>query len=337
MNISDYEKKQQDLQLRAKRHWKSYFLWSLVELTILIFLFLTTYFFQISCTTLIPHGPSLLTIKIRAQSVLAKNTIDLIQQGLKFATYLSNDLNIHANFTTNDSILQRLDTLYDGSIYHFNTFGYCRVEPGNNNSNDNDDDDGGGGGGSSSVECSNGEGLNVVSCFLQDLGMQLSRLTGDDTTSVELEGKFLRIYYDLIKQLCSGRMLTLSFPCVLQTYNYLGFILQYVVVLAILSLGVGSVVCLVDLVLLFGLFRTSLKFVFTIRMTCVLVGGICMNLNCVLVYYLSQFIENLINQYQVGMLSFNYSIWIIWNGVFLLSLVMMMKRYRTYYQQKLIY
>ncbi|CAK9441093.1 uncharacterized protein LODBEIA_P49620 [Lodderomyces beijingensis] len=310
MDNIDYEK---SLPRPKQRRSKLCFLaYSIFEIVSLVFLFLTTFGFLLSGTSFLPlQAFNPLRIKIQAQSNLAKDTIDIIQQGLKFATYLSNDLNVYANFTTNDTILQKLDTLYDGSAYQFNLFGYCRTDPL-----------------AETHGCFDGEGINVVSCFLTDLGMQLKTLTGEEHSGID--DKLVKIYYDLIHQLCRGRMWTTRFPCVLQGYNCMGFLLQYVAILAVSLTALAVAVCLADFVLLYGLFGVSWKFTFRLRLWCIIMSMVCVNLTYVAIFYISQSIEELVQQYQVGQIRFNFRCWIAWDIVFFIAMIFVAKRQREY-------
>ena len=81
-------------------------------------------FLSFANSKLIQRGPPAFQLRIQSDSIFAKNTFQLVQQGLKFATYLSNDLNIYINETIPETYLQQIDSNYDNNLYQFNVFGF---------------------------------------------------------------------------------------------------------------------------------------------------------------------------------------------------------------------
>ncbi|KAI5955180.1 SMA2 [Candida jiufengensis] len=196
-----------------------------------------------SCTPIKSNGPSTIKFKIEANSQISKNCVDLIQQSLKFATYLSNDLNVFVNSTTNDSILQKIDTFFYGNIYHLNPLGYCRLDQFG-----------------SRIGCYYGTGLNIITCLLQDIELQLSELTSS-------KFQFVEIYYKIVNQIC-GYQVSTSFPCVLKTYNIFGFAVQWLSLIGAILPLIAAIVCLTDLILAV-LIRVSFRNIYRIKVFCI--------------------------------------------------------------------
>ncbi|RCK58809.1 Spore membrane assembly protein 2 [Candida viswanathii] len=219
--------KKEDINVTYYKRSTLLIVWSIIELLFLVFLFLTSYLFLFSCSKIIPRGPPSFQLKIQSDSIFAKNTFQLIQQGLKFATYLSNDLNIYINKTIPETYLQRLDSSYDNNLYQFNVFGFCRRNEFANVKN-----------------CYNGEGINVVTSFIQDLGMQLGNLTSQSDPKT-VSAKLVTLFYDIINHVCSKEK---SEVCVLRTYNCVAKAVQYVGILTLVSLGIAILASLVELV-----------------------------------------------------------------------------------------
>ncbi|KAI5965684.1 SMA2 [Candida pseudojiufengensis] len=197
--------------------------WLLLEILTHGCLFIICDLFIMSCTSINSNGPYTMELKIEANSQDSKNCVDLIQQSLKFATYLSNDLNIYVNDTTNDSVLQKLDTFFYENRYFFNPLGYCRFDQYG-----------------SKIGCFNGAGLNIIVCLLQDIEMLLSELTSS-------QFQLVKIYYNFVNQIC-GFQMSKSFPCIFKTYNNFGVAVQWLSLIGTILPLVAGLICLIDLI-----------------------------------------------------------------------------------------
>lgn len=246
-----------------------------------------------SCTPLKPNGPKIIDIKIEADSDFAKNTLDLIQQSLKFATYLSNDLSSFVNQYANDSILQQLDTLYNGNTYQLNVFGYCRQDQMGDK-----------------VGCYFSDGLNLIVCLLRDVGFQLRSITSTDS---EIENQFVNLYYNAIDQACSYRVTT-SFPCVLQLYNAYGQLVKWLAIAGMCLPVVLFVISVFDLIL-YGSLGIRSSLLQRIRFGTVVTCGVCLNLIYILTYITWDEIGQLVEKYEMGKVEFKTDYWVSLNIV----------------------
>ena len=259
-----------------------------------------------SCTPLKPNGPKIIDIKIEADSEFAKNTLDLIQQSLKFATYLSNDLSSFVNQYANDSILQQLDTLYNGNTYQLNVFGYCRQDQMGNK-----------------VGCYFSDGLNLVVCLLRDVGFQLRSITSSDS---EIENQFVNLYYNAIDQACSYRVTT-SFPCVLQLYNAYGKLVQWLAIAGMCLPVLLFVISVFDLIF-YGFLGIRLSLLQRIRFGTVLTCGVCLNLIYILTYITWDEIGHLVEKYEMGKVEFQTDYWVSLNIVMVGCCILIACNYR---------
>ena len=247
-----------------------------------------------SCTPLHPNGPNMIEIKIKADSEFAKNTLELIQQSLKFATYLSNDLSSVVNLsttTTSDSILQQLDTLYNGNAYQLNPFGYCRQDQMGKK-----------------VGCYYSDGLNLIVCLLQDVGFQLRSITSSDD---EIENQFVKLYYNAINQACSYRATT-TVPCVLQLYNAYGKLVKWLAIAGICLPTLLFVISVLDLIL-YAFLGILSSFLRRVRLGTLTTCGICLNLVYVFTYVTWTHIGLLVKQYEMGTVVIQKENWITVN------------------------
>ncbi|KAI5953078.1 SMA2 [Candida theae] len=276
MQEQDYPTKAEFARYRRERTIGLF--WRVCETAGVSCLMMGAYVFLVSCTPLKPKGPGLIKIKIEADSDFAKNTLELIQQSLKFATYLSNDLSSFVNQTTSDSILQQLDTLYNGNTYQLNTFGYCRQDQMGNR-----------------VGCYFSDGLNLVVCLLQDVGFQLRSITSSDD---EIEDQFVNLYYNAINQACSYRVTT-TFPCVLQLYNAYGKLVQWLAVAGICLPMLVLLLSIVDLIL-YVFLGVSSRMLQRIRLGTLATCGVCLNLIYILTYLTWNEIGLLVEKYEMG-------------------------------------
>ncbi|KAI5952040.1 hypothetical protein CANMA_005119 [Candida margitis] len=245
-----------------------------------------------TCTPLVPQGPKTIEVKIEAHSEFAKNTLELIQQSIKFATYLSNDLSSFVNQTTNDSILQQMDTLYNGNTYSLNTFGYCRKDQMGKK-----------------VGCYYTDGLNLIVCLLRDVGFQLRSITASNDQIIE--NQFVQLYYNGINQACSYRATT-TFPCVLQLYNAYGKLVKWLAIVGICLPTFLFVIGVLD-VILFVFVGVSSSLLYRIRLGTLTACGVCLNLIYLLTYFTWDHIDQLITQYEIGKVSFQTDKWVSLN------------------------
>lgn len=283
--------------------------WSIVELIFLVLLFLVSYWFLFSCSKIVPRGPPSFQLKIQSDTIFAKNAFQLIQQGLKFATYLSNDLNIYMNKTISETYLQRLDSVYDDTLYQFNVFGFCRRNELTKIKN-----------------CYNGDGINVVTSFIQDLGMQLGNLTNQNDPKV-VSARLVVLFYDIIKHVCTNDKNEI---CVLQTYNCISKAVRCLGILTLVNSGIACLVSFLELV--YYCFRgvTTNRVPFYIKMVAVCFEILAVNAIYCIIYALQGPLSNLVAQYKIGKLDFAVINWIIWCFFTLICLFIIIKRYRIY-------
>ncbi|CCG23807.1 hypothetical protein CORT_0E02200 [Candida orthopsilosis Co 90-125] len=289
MHGTDYQSKI-EFTLHKRDHSLG-LLWLICEIFCVGCLALAVFLLLMSCTPLEPNGPNTIEIKIEADSDFAKNTLELIQQSLKFATYLSNDLSSFANRSASDSILQQLDTLYNGNTYHLNTFGYCRQDQVGKK-----------------VGCYYSDGLNLIVCLLQDVGFQLRSITSSDN---EIENQFVSLYYNAINQACSYRATT-TFPCVLQLYNAYGKLVKWLAIAGICLPTLLFVISVLDLIL-YSFLGISSSLLYRIRLGTLSTCGVCLNIIYVMTYVTWSHIGLLVKQYEIGTVVFQKDNWVSLN------------------------
>ncbi|KAG7663191.1 SMA2 [[Candida] subhashii] len=270
-------------------------------------LFIFSFIFLFSCSRFHPSADGSFSLQIKPDSMFAKNIIQVVQEGLKFVTYLSNDLNIYINETISDSNLQVVDTLFDNSEYYFNIFGFCKRNQFGEE-----------------LICYNGEGSNIIASFVQDFGTQLGNLTKQPDPNLT-SGRFVNVFYTAIEQLCSGPM-SLSNPdiCKLRTYNQAGFDLQYVGIFNLLCSGLIIFLILGDIVFGYcivhhGKFQIKWKFIIK------LISLILSFLSIQVIYFVNMSmqipIRELLEQYQIAAIQFHKFNFVIWNIIFIFNII----------------
>lgn len=283
--------------------------WSVIEVGFTSLLFATSFFFLFANSKVIQRGPPAFQLRIQSDSIFAKNTFQLIQQGLKFATYLSNDLNIYINETIPETYLQQIDSNYDNSLYLFNIFGFCRLTQFNK-----------------ILNCYNGQGINIAACFLQDIGTQLGNLTNQSDPS-NVSAKLVSFYYNLVDQICSD---TQKEMCILQTYNTMSRIVQYLAFSSLVCLAITTVTALFEMVCYCIFARSLIRVFFIVKVVCMLGFVFTMCIVYCLIMVMRNFLTDLITQFQIGTLEFPTIKWITWCVLTLMCLIIVVKRYLIY-------
>lgn len=301
--------KKESTNLNVYKRSTSFIIWSSVELLFLVFLILISFFFLFCCSKSVPQGPASFQLKIQSNSTFSKNTFQLIQQGLKFATYLSNDLNIYINKTIPDTYLQRLDSSFDDNLYQFNVFGFCHRNLFTN-----------------LKSCYNGQGLNVVTSFIQDLGMQLGNLTTQNDPNV-VSARLVILFYDIINHVCSKEK---SEICLLLTYNSVSKAVQYMGILTLVSLGIAAVTSILELIHYCIWDFTMNRAPFLIRIIAICLVIMTVNGIYCIIYALQSPLSDLVTQYQIGKLEFSTVNWVVWCSLTLICLIITIKRYCIY-------
>ncbi|EGW34549.1 uncharacterized protein SPAPADRAFT_65675 [Spathaspora passalidarum NRRL Y-27907] len=252
---------------------------------------------------------SIFKFKVNVNSSYSQNIISIVQEGLKFITYLSNDLNVYVDETISDSNLQQIDSCYDNNLYQFNIWGFCRY-----------DQFGG------VVNCYKGQGLNMIACFIQDFGMQLGNLTNQPDPQA-VSSRFVDVYYKSIQQLCVDTPTKLqdyqSQICKLQAYNIGGLFVQQVAVfhygclVVLFILGVAEQV----FVSKYGFHRLRLN----TRLAAKIVWLFLCFMSAHLIYIINSTMQlpigYLLQNYPVGILYFEDWKFVLWNVIFLVNTV----------------
>lgn len=283
--------------------------WSILELCTVSLLFAMSFFFLFANSKLIQRGPPAFQLRIQSDSIFAKNTFQLVQQGLKFATYLSNDLNIYINETIPETYLQQIDSNYDNNLYQFNVFGFCRKTQFDK-----------------ILNCYNGQGINIAACFLQVIGTQLGNLTNQADPS-NVSAKLVSFYYNLVDQICSDSDKKL---CALQTYNTMSRIVQYLGISSLICLAVTTATSFFEMIgyCVFAKSLARVFFIVKVISMLVFVFTIC-TLYCIIMV-MKNFLTDLITQFQIGTLEFPSIKWITWGVLTLMCLIIVVKRYLIY-------
>lgn len=302
-----------------KSNYISFINYSIIEFISNLILIICGASYLFSCSAYKPLGLPSFSLKIKPDSMFAKNIVQAVQEGLKFVTYLSNDLNIYINETILDSNLQVVDSLFDNSEYYFNVFGFCRKDQFGEK-----------------VGCFVGEGVNIVASFIQDFGHQLGNLTKQPDPRVT-SNRCVSVYYTAIDQLCSGSgggggsgvggdVLggVNADICKLRIYNQASVDLQYIGVFNLLCSGLIIFLLLGEFAMGYCIIyhgKFQIKWRFAIKLVCL----ICSFLSLQVLYFVNISMQiplrDLLVEYQIATLQFYRFNFIAWNIVFLLNLI----------------
>lgn len=124
-----------------------------------VFGFCMDFLTALSCREDFPLCLPQVTLKITDQTTEAKKSLATIREGLKMASYMATDFGVPSELTSDADYLNTIDTFSTDNLFKFGYSGFCRYDP------------------HTLMEyCINAIGLDVVSCIVTDVGLQLGSL-----------------------------------------------------------------------------------------------------------------------------------------------------------------
>ncbi|RLV91101.1 hypothetical protein JA1_004113 [Spathaspora sp. JA1] len=253
---------------------------------------------------------SIFNFKIQVDSIYAKNIISILQEGLKFITYLSNDLNVYVNQTISDSNLQQIDSCYDNNQYKFNIWGFCRYDQ------------------FGTRVCYHTQtGINMIGDLIQDIGMQLGNLT-NQPNPIDVSLQFVDVYYKSTQQLCESPPSKLinyqQHICQLQLYNTCGEFVSYLGMFHFYCLLILMILVIIEMpyTLIKQIYKCEIKlsFVYYCKIGCLACCFISFYMIFLITLAMHIPINTLLKLYPIGSLQFEGWGFIIWNMVFIVNI-----------------